>query len=50
MAMKSIDPGVASLYRTVQGLSYEDQMFEMKKAMMSSIFEANVALQKGESS
>lgn len=44
-AMKNIDTGVASLYRTVQGLSGDDDSFEQKSAMLSDIFEANLALQ-----
>jgi diguanylate cyclase (GGDEF)-like protein len=46
MAMKSMDPGVASLYKTVQGLDSEDAMRETKQAMMAEIFESNFALQK----
>ena len=40
------DPGVASIYSEVQGISDEDDQAEAKKAMMSSIFEANMALRK----
>jgi hypothetical protein len=43
-AMKDIDVGVASIYRTVQGLSSADDQFEAKKEMLKNIFEANVAL------
>lgn len=46
MAMKSIDPGVASIFRTVQGLSSEESQAETKKAMMSEIFKQNMAFQK----
>lgn len=45
MKMKSIDPGVASIYRTVQGLDSQDGDVELKKDMMSAIFEANLELQ-----
>lgn len=43
--MKNIDLGIASIYRTVQGLDDHDGQFERKKEMMTSIFEANVKLQ-----
>jgi GGDEF domain-containing protein len=46
MAMKNIDAGVASIFRTVQGLSAEDAQAETKKALMSEIFKQNVAFQK----
>lgn len=45
MAMKAIDPGVASIYSEVQGLDLDGEMAETKAAMMTSIFEANVQLQ-----
>jgi hypothetical protein len=48
MAMKNIDPGVASIFRTVQGLSAEDAQAETKKALMSEIFKQNKAFQKRE--
>jgi hypothetical protein len=44
---KGIDPGVASIYRTVQGLDSAEGSYEAKMEMMASIFEANLALQKG---
>jgi hypothetical protein len=44
--MKDVDIGVASLYRVVQGLTDNDGGFEAKAKMMTSIFEANVKLQK----
>lgn len=44
---KGIEHGVASIYRTVQGLSDEEADLELKREMMSSIFEANLQLQKG---
>ena len=43
-SMKDVDMGVASLYRTVQGLSADDDQVEAKHAMLKNIFEANVAL------
>ncbi len=44
---KNIEVGVGSIYRTVQGLSADDDDFETKKELMSSIFAANFELQKG---
>ena len=43
---KNIDPGVASIYRSVQGLSGDDVQTELKKALMEKIFEANLELRK----
>ena len=40
------EAGIASIYRTVQGLDMEDVGFERKQEMLSSIFRANLALQK----
>jgi len=45
-AAKNIDIGVGSIYRTVQGLSNADADFETKKELMTSIFQANLELQK----
>ncbi|HIG11284.1 MAG TPA: hypothetical protein EYG30_12395 [Planctomycetes bacterium] len=45
-AQKNIDLGVQSIYRTVQGLAHDDSSFEVKKELMSSIFQANLDLQK----
>lgn len=44
MAMKNIDVGVASIYRTVQGLEGDDEGAEQKRDMLKNIFEANLAL------
>ncbi|MEZ5974211.1 MAG: diguanylate cyclase [Planctomycetota bacterium] len=44
-AMKSVDEGVSSLYRDVQGLSGADARAELKKDLMSAIFQANLDLQ-----
>lgn len=44
MAMKNIDVGVASIYRTVQGLEGDDDGAEQKRDMLKNIFEANLAL------
>lgn len=46
MAMKMVDPGVASIFKTVQGLRGDDPQAQAKKAMMSTIFEQNLAFQK----
>jgi len=46
-SMKSVDGGISSIYREVQGLDGGESQFERKKALMSDIFEANLALQKG---
>ncbi len=40
------DDGLASIYRDVQGLSEEDDQGEMKRELMSRIFEANLDLHK----
>jgi len=45
-AMKNIDLGVASIYRAVQGLESEDDLYEQKKEMLKDLFEANVKLQE----
>lgn len=45
MAMKNIDPGLSSIYRTVQGLSPDDGQKDLKKEMMKQIFDANVEMQ-----
>ena len=39
------DPGVASIYSGIAGVEDDDEQAEAKKAMMSSIFEANLVLQ-----
>lgn len=46
LANRTMDAGVASLYRTVQGLSTTDSNREQKKAMMATIFEQNLSFQK----
>ena len=42
----TVDDGVASIYREVQGLSMEDTRDELKQQLMSSIFEANLDLHR----
>ncbi len=44
--LKSVDEGVASLYREVQGLNPADARAELKKDLMSAIFEANLDLKR----
>lgn len=44
--LKEVDPGIASIYRSVQGLSGEERDFELKRQLMSEIFKANVELKE----
>ncbi len=44
--LKGEDTGIASIYRTVQGLEENDQRREQKREMLSLIFQANLDLQK----
>lgn len=44
MASIEIDSGIASIYRTVQGLSDVENDTALKREMMSKIFEANLEL------
>jgi hypothetical protein len=43
-SMKNVDTGISSIYRSVQGIGDEDSNAEVKKELMKSIFEANLAL------
>ena len=45
-AMKDLEFGIESIYRTVQGLNPEEANRERKLEMMKTIFEANIELQK----
>lgn len=45
-AMKGVDLGLASIYRTVQGLSADAAERERKREMMREIFHANIELRK----
>jgi len=45
-SMKTVDTGLSSIYRNVQGLSGQDERFEEKSGMLKNIFEANLELQK----
>jgi len=42
-----LDPGLPSIYRTVQGLSSAESERQAKAAMLTRIFEQNLMLQKG---
>ncbi len=44
--MKDHDPGIASIYRAVQGLAEMDALLEIKREMLREIFQANLALQR----
>lgn len=45
-AMEDFDPGIPSIYRTVQGLTPADDQFRVKLELLGDIFDANVELQK----
>ncbi|MFN7590956.1 MAG: hypothetical protein ACK501_12425 [Planctomycetota bacterium] len=45
-AMKSVDGGISSIYREVQGVDLGDQQAGKKKELMADIFKANLKLQK----
>ena len=45
-ALKSLDGGISSVYREVQGLDSSDVQAERKKELMAEIFKANLDLQK----
>lgn len=42
---KNVDAGIASIYRTVQGLSHTEAHWKVKEALLEKLFEANLALQ-----
>jgi prefoldin subunit 5 len=46
IAAKSIDPGIASIYKTVQGLAFDALHFERKKELLKEVFLENLVLQK----
>jgi diguanylate cyclase (GGDEF)-like protein len=46
MSFKGEDSGVASIYRTVQGISDVEDNLDLKKEMMAAIFEANMELKQ----
>ncbi len=43
---KGVDPGIASIYRTVQGLRTEEADFARKREILTLIFEANLELKQ----
>lgn len=43
---KAGDPGIASIYRTVQGLSADDTLHAVKHELLVKLFEANLALRE----
>ncbi len=45
-AMKNVDTGVASIYRSVQGLSDDDADSEQKREMLQDLFDSNLAFRK----
>jgi len=45
-AQRSLDAGISSIYREVQGLAPGDARAETKQGMMTAILEANLRLQK----
>lgn len=45
-SMKNVDTGVASIYRSVQGISDEDDNAEQKKEMLQDLFDANIAFRE----
>jgi diguanylate cyclase (GGDEF)-like protein len=49
-ALKGIDLGIASIYRTVQGIAQDATFREQKLRMMRNIFEANLDLKRQTSS
>jgi hypothetical protein len=42
--MKNVDLGIASTYRSVQGLCAEDEASAFKRSLMREIFQANLEL------
>ena len=43
---KDLETGIASIYRTVQGLGGDESDLDQKRVMMAAVFAANVELQK----
>ena len=43
--MKDVEPGIASVYRTVQGLAEGDSLWRVKEELLMRIYEANLTLQ-----
>lgn len=45
-ATKDLETGIASIYRTVQGLSSGEENLDQKRRMMAAVFAANLELQR----
>ena len=45
IAMKAIDPGLASIYDDIQGLDLDDPLFQRKGALLEEVFKQNLELQ-----
>ena len=43
-SMKMVDTGIASIYGDVQGIDFDGENAESKKALMADLFQANLAL------
>jgi diguanylate cyclase (GGDEF)-like protein len=46
LRMKNIDPGIASIYDSVQGISPDEAQAQLKRELMKKIFQANVELRE----
>jgi len=46
LRMKNIDPGIASIYDSVQGISSDEAQAQLKKELMGKIFQANKQLRE----
>jgi GGDEF domain-containing protein len=46
LRMKSLDPGIASIYGSVQGISADEAQAQLKRELMGKIFKANVELRE----
>ncbi|MFT5286509.1 MAG: diguanylate cyclase (GGDEF)-like protein [Planctomycetota bacterium] len=44
--LRDVDPGVASVFRSVQGIEEQGPQAEVKRGVMSAIFDANMLLQE----
>ena len=47
--LKAGDPGIASIYESIQGLSPMDSFYMKKKELLGEIFKENLAIQQGKS-
>ena len=46
LRMRNIDPGIASIYDSVQGVSSDEAQAQLKRELMKKIFQANVDLRE----